>query len=693
MDTMGRGECAKLASSVWLMLRTEHSRIQKKVLDDLNVAREIMNQLGKVSFAQETAPWTAHNQYTKEESQLQLPKMMVGDQWLGNNAGFETTSPVVDRVQDLIGGTCTIFQRMNEQGDMLRVCTNVKKLDGQRAIGTYIPAVNPDGKPNPVIETVLKGETFNGRAYVVNAWYITAYEPIFDAENKVVGVLYVGVKQEEFQCLRNGIMDIPVGKTGYVYILGGSGDLKGKYIISKDGKRDGEYIYDAKDANGNLFVQSIINSAKATKNGQCSFERYPWKNPGDDKARWKISAVTYFEPWDWVIGAGAYEDDYQDAVGRINASLDSLIIYTLIATIITVMVSIVFSTFVAGRLSSPVNNAIAMLKDIAEGEGDLTRRLPITSKDEFRDMAHWFNTLMDNIQDLMKKIAETANALNDSANRLDNTASEMTRQTDRMCSSSAGVNSAAEQVTGNVTEMVSSSEQMAGNAKTAAAAIEEMTSSIKEIARNAEQAANVADRAARLAEESNSNITQLGAAADEIGKVIEVIQDIAEQTNLLALNATIEAARAGDAGKGFAVVASEVKELARQTTEATGDISRRVAAIQQSSDNTVNSIGEISSVIKQVNDVSQTIASAVEEQSITTNEIAQNVSQTAGASEHVSANINQTSDAVKSISGSITVLNQDAKKTNQNALDTKNAGNELSGLAKNLNDLVQRFKI
>jgi methyl-accepting chemotaxis protein len=129
---------------------------------------------------------------------------------------------VVDDVKELVGGTATIFQRMNRQGNILRVATNVEKLDNTRAIGTYIPAVNPDGIPNPVVSTVMQGKTYRGIAYVVNAWYITAYEPIFDGQGEIVGVLYVGVKQENVESLRQAILKTQVGETGYVYAFGRS---------------------------------------------------------------------------------------------------------------------------------------------------------------------------------------------------------------------------------------------------------------------------------------------------------------------------------------------------------------------------------------------------------------------------------------------------------------------------------------
>src|SRR6266478_4203765 len=142
-----------------------------------------------------------------------------------------------------------------------------------------------------------------------------------------------------------------------------------------------------------------------------------------------------------------------------------------------------------------------------------------------------------------------------------------------------------------------------------------MSASIKEIAKNATEAAKVATSAVKVAETTTATISKLGESSNEIGQVIKVITSIAQQTNLLALNATIEAARAGEAGKGFAVVANEVKELAKETAKATEDISRKVAAIQGDSKKSVEAIATVTTIINQINDISSTIATAVEEQS------------------------------------------------------------------------------
>src|SRR5690606_15106431 len=139
----------------------------------------------------------------------------------------------------------------------------VRKADGTRAIGTYIPAVNPDGKPNPVVASVLRGETYQGRAFVVDAWYVTKYEPIRDEHSQVVGVLYVGFKEEAAKSLRAGIMDIRIGQTGYVYVLNSQPPTRGHYVVSQGGTRDGENLWEAKDADGRPFIQEICRVATA----------------------------------------------------------------------------------------------------------------------------------------------------------------------------------------------------------------------------------------------------------------------------------------------------------------------------------------------------------------------------------------------------------------------------------------------
>ncbi|GIU89038.1 MAG: chemotaxis protein [Acidimicrobiia bacterium] len=238
----------------------------------------------------------------------------------------------------------------------------------------------------------------------------------------------------------------------------------------------------------------------------------------------------------------------------------------------------------------------------------------------------------------------------------------------------AQLSASSEETSAQVAEVSGSTENVVMSVQTVSAATEQMTASISEIARNASEAATVASSAVEIAERTNETVTQLGASSGEIGKVIKVITTIAQQTNLLALNATIEAARAGEAGKGFAVVANEVKELAKATAEATEDIGAKIEAIQRDTASAVDAINEISTVIGQIAEIQNTIASAVEEQSATTNEIASSVSDVASRATGISETITGVAESAQSVAAGATEMQSSA--------------NELTKLAAELQALI-----
>ncbi len=265
-----------------------------------------------------------------------------------------------------------------------------------------------------------------------------------------------------------------------------------------------------------------------------------------------------------------------------------------------------------------------------------------------------------------EEMALILDQVNASANTLGSSAEELTAVSTQMAAN-------AEETAAQANVVSAASEQVSKNVQTVATGVEEMNSSIREIAKNATESARVAGQAVSAAEVANKTISKLGDSSLEIGKVIKVITSIAEQTNLLALNATIEAARAGEAGKGFAVVANEVKELAKETAKATEDIGHKIEAIQSDTRGAVDSIQQIGKVIAQINDISNTIASAVEEQTATANEMSRNVGEAAKGTSEIAQNI--------------TAVAQAAQNTTQGATNSQQAASELARMAAELQQL------
>jgi Methyl-accepting chemotaxis protein (MCP) signalling domain len=265
-----------------------------------------------------------------------------------------------------------------------------------------------------------------------------------------------------------------------------------------------------------------------------------------------------------------------------------------------------------------------------------------------------------------QQLALIMEQISDNALTLSTSAEELTIVSANMVSTSAETASQASVVS-------AASDQVSKNVQTVATGVEEMNSAIHEIAKNATESAHIAQQAVNNVHAANEKITKLGDSSSEIGKVIKVITSIAEQTNLLALNATIEAARAGEAGKGFAVVANEVKELAKETARATEDISRKIETIQSDTEGAIDSIREIGHTITQVSDISNTIASAVEEQTATAAEMRRNVQEAAKGTSEIAANINSLAESVAN--------------TSQGVANWKQAAEELACIALNLQHL------
>ena len=295
------------------------------------------------------------------------------------------------------------------------------------------------------------------------------------------------------------------------------------------------------------------------------------------------------------------------------------------------------------------------------------------------------------LQDVIMQIHQQAEALSGSSETLSQVSSDLSRGTNEASSQADSVATATEEMSSNMNSVASASEQASANVSLVASAIEEILNSVEQEAEQTNKAQKITRNAVQLALSSSQKVDTLGSAATEISKVTEVITEISEQTNLLALNATIEAARAGDAGKGFAVVANEIKELAKQTADATREIKSKIDSIQNSTAETVGEIRQISNVIKEVDTIVSEITLAVQEQSATSGEISQNIIQAADGIVEVSENVSQTSIVSTEISQNISQTSAIVSRLSGSGHEIENTSRQLAEQVLALKDLTKQL--
>ncbi len=359
------------------------------------------------------------------------------------------------------------------------------------------------------------------------------------------------------------------------------------------------------------------------------------------------------------------EERLKDKLLQEQAASESRVQTVIVGLALTGMtLGLLVAILIAQSIVSTIARMLILIEQIAAN--NLTvEDTEVFSRDELGQAGAALNRMKNNLHVMIQSIASSSEQVASASEELNATSQQITANSEETSAQADVVSKAAQTVSQNL--------------QTVATGAEEMGASIKEIAKNATEAAKVATGAVRVAETTTATVSKLGDSSTEIGQVIKVITSIAQQTNLLALNATIEAARAGEAGKGFAVVANEVKELAKETAKATEDISRKIEAIQTDTKAAVEAIASISGVINQINDISGTIATAVEEQNATTNEMSRNVSEAAQGSGEITSNIAGVAEA--------------AQGTTRGATDTQKASQQLVETSNQLRHLVQQFKI
>ncbi|WOO39693.1 methyl-accepting chemotaxis protein [Rubellicoccus peritrichatus] len=674
---------------------TANDLVQKHVNASLNVAVHLVEEAGGVSLGEKEVEWHAINQFTHEYDDMLLPELMVGKEWLGQNYSEAQPTPIVDSVRSLVGGTATIFQRMNEEGDMLRVATNVALPDGTRAIGTYIPAVNPDGTANEVVSDVLRGETFRGRAFVVNDWYLTAYRPIYEPDGRtVLGVLYVGVRQESVASLRRALSGIEIGKSGFTWVMYGEDpDRAGEFTYYTEDRfphdADSDLIV---DVNNDKFYEEIRNEAILLKPGEVGTKRVSWRDPANPA---KINDTeihyTYFRDWDWVIGVTAFAADYAEPKRVISQAFFNILIGTAFGSVIVVIIVGLLSTYLGGLIARPITFLTTVAEKVAQGdiggamvmaeEGqskaigeDLAK-----AKDETGDLYRSIMAMIENLKQLIGEVKDSSGQLLDSASEISGTARLQEGTVADFGSSSNEIAAAVKEITTTAKELTSTMSNVSESAKQTGHSAGESRGYLDDMRGGAEELAE----ATQSISEKLSIITE---RASNINNIVTTIAKVADQTNLLSLNAAIEAEKAGEFGLGFAVVAREIRRLADQTAVATLDIEQMVKEMQSSVNAGVMEMDKFHQAVRgSVEDIGN-LSSQMEK-------IIKQVQALAPRFDSVTEGMEAQATGASQISDAVGQLNSAARQTSASLQNFKSATEKLDRAVKNMDDGVSRFRI
>lgn len=477
-------------------------------------------------------------------------------------------------------------------------------------------------------------------------------------------------------------------KSGYYFVYNGTTNV----ALPPKKELQGKDLGGLKDKNGVYLVRDLLEKAK----GGGGFVEYIWPKPGAGDVP-KLSYAEMIPGTDMWIGTGVYLDNIATYKVLMEENLNSQVsknVSTMLFIAGAIFVAIIsLCLFIVFGIVKGLKAMILNFQDIAEGEGDLTRRIIINSKDEIAELAKWFNLFMEKLQGIIKSISSDTNTLGKESMNLSSFASSLAQNAQESSDRSDNVATAAEEMSANLNNVAAAMEESTTNTSMVASAAEEMTATINEIADYSSSAHDISLKAVKQAEGTSERMAQLGASADAISKVTETITEISEQTNLLALNATIEAARAGEAGKGFAVVANEIKELAKQTAMATLDIKTKIDDVQKTTTGTVQDIREISSVINSVNEIVSTITNAVGEQSKATQEIALNINQAAEGLGEVNENVSQISVVASTITQDIALVNSASGDVSNTSSEVETSSQKLQSLSQDLHRAVASFKI
>ncbi|MCU7553382.1 methyl-accepting chemotaxis protein [Alteromonas sp. ASW11-19] len=594
----------------------EQQDIKDELISILTTTNSLMTQQVQASL----------NTLVEKTTQLGAPRLQSGSNppvlYFGNTP-MNGNTQIVDSVTQLLGGTATLFVRQGN--DYVRVATNVIK-DGKRATGTRL---DPNGL---AIASIRNKDTFIGQVDILGKPYITAYKPILDATNTVIGIWYVGYNAD-IAGLKDTVQSSRVLNDGIVVLR----DDKGRVRAHSDNLTDNEL--------------SRINL--------------------DDSSHWQNQTYP-FTPWRYTIDVAYSEDEVNSIVA---GELSRLVIMLLIGALVLIAILVVL---VRKSVSAPLKKLSNRIHALASAEGDLTQRFERGNIREVNEISLEFNALLEKLRNTIAQSSDASHSIATSCEQLTATAAQSHDVAERQAEETEQVATAINELNATAHSVA----QSAAEAETMSVDIADLAAATRELVT---KTTSLAEQQRRALTDTSLRSKELTVLSGNIDNVLSVIESIAEQTNLLALNAAIESARAGEHGRGFAVVSDEVRQLAVRTQESIKEIQSNIAKVQQAVEQVDDSVLECAQQSEEVATQSAETASGI-------TSLTEKIDKIRSTNVEMASVAEEQSQVTEQLSMNVETIRESSQQNAQFVESTNTSAHRVAELAEAINEQLRGYK-
>ncbi|SMF33191.1 methyl-accepting chemotaxis protein [Desulfovibrio gilichinskyi] len=696
IHTLITSHVSQVTSDLYDECRTSNDSLMRETKRASMSLQSMLDDSGDIRLLEKESTWTIVNPLIKDKI-ISVPVLMIGDYSLTFDKRKNESLPFLAESSEISGAYCTVYQRLNQTGDMLVVDTTTEAGKENMVIGEIYYSLNDQGQRESVIDEILAGQTVSRHCEDSDGIKFIVYSPFKDKSGNIVGMLSVQMHDDISDNMHRSVLKTSINKSGFVWILGAKGQNKGKYILSRFSSAE-EQVQAKKGTYDTALIDQLISKAVKAGEGKLLTEEYLWKLAPDDTGRMKLSVYTYFAPWEWIIGSGVYLDEYNGIRDRLTGTVEKLSHWLGLTGVILLVLTIVISTTVSGLIANPIIHMVDIAKLIANGDIFGARRSIETlekicpnagnaaqnadrqdSLDEtgqlylaFRNMVESLGSLVGQVQRSGIQVTTSSTEITASARQLDITFNQQASATTQISATSLEISANSGELAGTMGEVNASASKMAMLAQEGQDGIKTMIRVMDDLSVST---SSITDKLAGINERANS-----------IEGIVGTITKVADRTNLLSLNAAIEAEKAGKFGQGFSVVAGEIRRLADQTSVAALEIETTIENMRVAVDSGVVEMDRFAEDVRCGAGKAARIGKKLEGIMVGVKDLNPRI-------ELVNDGMSAQAEGAEQISEAMGQLSDTATHTAESLKEFNRAASQLNEAVQGLRDEVSRFRV